>query len=275
MTTFTFTARTSLGSWFAFTGPWKAELLNNGELCRVLRIQGWDWLLQIEKRIGWREFLQNSTLLQNWTKNMKFTFSNSSYPASEKDKVMQKLNPRFDRLTWSSNPIEVTTGQVRLLTKRQRVSNLHIHPFFYEKNDVHSKSFQNHHHHHDDRLWQPKNNAAVDLFISWWITAELNSLWQTCLYQCNDRCWDFITNILFSRPSIFCITVRIPWVHLKEKQTKHINLFEAPEHINLFQHQGGHLWKWVQCLVELLVRSQALVVLPNSCSFCHFLAKWL
>ena len=117
MATFTFTARTSLGSWFAFTGPWKAELLNNGELCRVLRSQGWDWSLQIEKRIGWREFLQNSTLLQNWTKNMKFTFSNSSYPASEKDQVEPKQNPRFDKLTWSSNLIEATTGQVRLLPK--------------------------------------------------------------------------------------------------------------------------------------------------------------
>ena len=142
-------------------------------------------------------------------------------------------------------------------------------PFLLWKEWCPFQSFQNHH--HDDRLWQPKNNAAVDLFISWWITTELNSLWQTCLYQCNDRCWDFITNIRLSRPSIFCITVRIPWVHLKEKQTKHINLFEAPEHINLFQHQGGHLWKWVQCLVELLVRAQALVVLPNNCSFVIFL----
>ena len=76
MTTFTFFLQRQVSEVYL---PWHflpdslKGFLNNGKLCRALRSQRWDSLLQIEKRIGWRGFLLNATLLQNGSKNMKFT----------------------------------------------------------------------------------------------------------------------------------------------------------------------------------------------------------
>ena len=66
MTTFTFFLQRQVSEVYL---PWHFSpvslkgFLNNGELCRALRSQCWDSLLQIEKRILWWEFLLNTTLL--------------------------------------------------------------------------------------------------------------------------------------------------------------------------------------------------------------------